>query len=81
MHWGFLGGGGGGGFFFSQASIGLTGGLGLFSKARPPGLGIFSGAGILVLGCGRVGDIVKMLCFFRERFFSTPGHGSDGLRV
>ena len=75
----FFWGGGGGGLLYSQASIGLTEGMVMMSKARSTELWIFSGAGILVLGCGR--DIVKMLCFFRERFFSTPGHGSDGLRV
>ena len=34
-------------------------------------------AGILVLRCGRVGDIVKMPCFFRDLLYFR--HGWEGL--
>ena len=32
--------------------------------------------GVVVIGCGHIGDIVKMLNFIKI-FYSTPGHRAD----
>ena len=49
------------------------------SQVRSTGVVDFftPGAGILVLGCGRVGDKVKKCCFLRDLLYSR--HSWEGL--
>ena len=62
-----MGSGAGGLLLFSQARIRQTEGMVMMPQARSTNLDfMIPGAGIYALGCYRVGDIVKMRCFYRD---------------